>query len=88
MPRCGGLTGITPETPASHPSCGGGVAGAGVALDEAPGVRETLQPRPPSARATLQTFAETKQLPDASGLIDSIRRYETDVLRDASWHRP
>ncbi len=25
----------------------GGVAGAGVALDEAPGFRETLQPRPP-----------------------------------------
>ena len=24
-----------------------GVAGAGVALDEAPGFRETLQPRPP-----------------------------------------
>ena len=40
-----------------------------------------------AARATLQTFAETKQLPDAAGLIDSIRRYETDVLRDTSWHR-
>ena len=27
----------------------GGVAGAGVALDEAPGFRETLQPRPHDA---------------------------------------
>ena len=32
-----------------QPSAGGGVAGAGVALDEAPGFRETLQPRPPDA---------------------------------------
>ncbi len=41
-----------------------------------------------AARVTWQTFAETKQLPDISGLIDSIRRYETDVLRDASWRSP
>ncbi len=30
----------------------GGVAGAGVALDEAPGFRETLQPRPPDRHET------------------------------------
>ena len=41
-----------------------------------------------TARVTFQTFVETSQLPDATGLIDSIRRYETDVLRDTSWHRP
>ena len=32
----------------------GGVAGAGVALDEAPGFRETLQPRPPDAKPSVE----------------------------------
>ena len=40
-----------------------------------------------TARLTLKAFSETKLLSDTVGLTDSIRRYETDVLRNPSWRQ-
>jgi hypothetical protein len=40
-----------------------------------------------TARITLQTFSEAKLLTDTVGLTDSIRHYETNVLRISSWRQ-
>ncbi len=39
-----------------------------------------------AARSTVDTLAVALPVADRNSLVDAIRRYETDVLREPTWH--